>query len=261
MVMPGPHLINGLLDLIDNHMLMGAARLGLALCVILASGIGVAVGIELVFTDPPALGSAGSLRSLTVVADVCLAGVVACSFAVVFNTPWREVWMATVGGMVGHGIRFLAETPEAGCRLDAATFLGGLAVGAIAGVLSRYRRVPLAVVAFAGAVTMVPGLQFYRALAGALQVARSTEAVDASLVTGTVTNALQGTWVVGALTLGLILGARAVSSVFARERESSAAMTNQQSVFSARVEVPEENSNTDPQPLTPGLETEPRVKP
>jgi uncharacterized membrane protein YjjP (DUF1212 family) len=260
MVMPGPHLINGLLDLIDNHMLMGGARLALALCVILASGIGVAVGIELIFTDPPALGSAGTIRSLNVVADVCLAGVVACSFAVVFNTPWREVWMATLGGMAGHGLRFLAQV-EAGCRLDAATFLGGLAVGAMAGVLARYRRMPLAVVAFAGAVTMVPGLQFYRALAGALQVARGTETVDASLVTGTVTNALQGTWVVGALTLGLILGARAVSTVFGREREPSAAKPDQESVFSARVEVPQENSNTDSQALAPGLESETRVKP
>ena len=37
MVVPGPHLINGLLDLIDNHVPMALARFGLAAGVLLAS--------------------------------------------------------------------------------------------------------------------------------------------------------------------------------------------------------------------------------
>src|SRR5262249_46943865 len=45
MLVPGPHLINGLLDLIDNYLPMSIARLGLATCVLLASALGIVFGI------------------------------------------------------------------------------------------------------------------------------------------------------------------------------------------------------------------------
>ena len=45
MVVPGPHLINGLLDLIDNYLPMSLARLGLAAGVLLASTLGILLGV------------------------------------------------------------------------------------------------------------------------------------------------------------------------------------------------------------------------
>jgi uncharacterized membrane protein YjjB (DUF3815 family) len=69
---------------------------------------------------------------------------------------------------------------------------------------------PVAVIAFAGAVTMIPGLSLYRALGGALQLARSPVVTDPGTAAGTFAHALQGGLVVSGLALGLILGARAV---------------------------------------------------
>jgi uncharacterized membrane protein YjjB (DUF3815 family) len=69
---------------------------------------------------------------------------------------------------------------------------------------------PVAVIGFAGAVTMIPGLHLYRALAGAQRLARVGDAADPALVAGTLGNALQGCLVVCALALGFILGARVV---------------------------------------------------
>ena len=40
--------------------------------------------------------------------------------------------------MAGHGLRFLAL--EAGCSLEAATFLGGLAVGVVSVTVNNVRR-------------------------------------------------------------------------------------------------------------------------
>jgi uncharacterized membrane protein YjjB (DUF3815 family) len=108
---------------------------------------------------------------------------------------------------------------QAGYRLEAATFLGGLAVGLISAWIARSCKTPFAVVAFAGAVTMIPGLQIYRALGGALRLARLGEITDPGTVAGTLGNALQGCIVVTGLTLGLILGSRAVRA-FAGERGS-----------------------------------------
>jgi uncharacterized membrane protein YjjB (DUF3815 family) len=133
---------------------------------------------------------------------------VTCGFAVFYNTAWRLVGLAAVGGMVGHGLRFLAL--EAGCRPEAATFLGGLAVGVVSGWLARSGRTPVAVIAFAGAVTMMPGLQIYRALGGALQLARLTTETAPEVMAATLGNASQACLVVSGLALGLILGTRAV---------------------------------------------------
>jgi uncharacterized membrane protein YjjP (DUF1212 family) len=211
MLVPGPHLINGVLDLIDNHVPMSMARLALAAGILLSSGLGIILGVELTLWEgmPIRPTPAASADYLTVLIDVVLAGIVTCGFAVFYNTTWGQVAMAAVGGMAGHGLRFLAL--EAGGSLVVATFLGGLAVGVVAAWIARSSKTPVAVIAFAGAVTMMPGLHLYRALAGALQLARLTNETDPTAVAGTLGNALQGCLVVSGLALGLILGTRVVS--------------------------------------------------
>jgi uncharacterized membrane protein YjjP (DUF1212 family) len=207
MLVPGPHLINGLLDLIDNHLPMSLSRLGLAAGILLASGLGVVLGVELTLPGPlPEQG--GNADHLNLASDMVLAGIVTCGFAVFYNTAWRQLWMAVLGGMAGHGLRFLAL--EAGGSLEAATFLGGLTVGAVSAWMARSSRTPVAVIAFAGAVTMIPGLSLYRALAGVLKMARLPDIMDTKTVVETLGNAFQGCLVVSGLALGLIVGARVV---------------------------------------------------
>jgi uncharacterized membrane protein YjjP (DUF1212 family) len=208
MVVPGPHLINGLLDLIDNYLPMSLARLGLATGILLASAAGIVLGVELTLPDLISVDQAASSDHLNLISDIILAGIVACGFALFYNTAWRQLWMAILGGMTGHGLRFLAL--GAGCRLEVATFLGGLAVGGISAWIARSRKLPVAVIAFAGAVTMIPGLSLYRALVGALQLARLADTADPGRAAETLSNALQGSLVVSGLALGLILGARVV---------------------------------------------------
>ena len=91
-----------------------------------------------------------------------------------------------------------------------ATFLGGLAVGLISAWIAWSHKLPVAVIAFAGAVTMIPGLSLYRALVGGVQLARQADAADPAKLAATLGNAMQGSVVVGALALGLILGTHAV---------------------------------------------------
>jgi uncharacterized membrane protein YjjP (DUF1212 family) len=208
MLVPGPHLINALFDLIDNYLPMTLSRLGLVAGILLASALGVVLGVELTLPGPSLPEQGGTAARLNVFSDIVLAGIVTCGFAVFYNTPWRRLWMAMLGGMAGHGLRFLAL--ESGFALEAATFLGGLTVGAIAAWMARRSRAPVAVLAFAGAVTMIPGLSLYRALAGALQLARWPETADIATVKVTLSNGLQAGLVIAALALGLILGARAV---------------------------------------------------
>jgi uncharacterized membrane protein YjjP (DUF1212 family) len=225
MLVPGPHLLNGLLDLIDNHVPMSIARLTLAAGILLASALGIVLGIELTLWGPLAAEPDVTADHLNLFLDMLLAGIVTCGFAVLYNTPWMQVARAALGGMVGHGLRFLAL--EVGWTLEAATLLGGLAVGVVSAWIARSSRTPLAVIAFAGAVTMMPGLQMYRALAGALQLARLKNGTDLPAVAGTLGDAVQACLVVSALALGLIVGARTLLAlVGARDCTTKASATS-----------------------------------
>ena len=53
MLIPGPHLINGLLDLVDNYIPMSIARLGLATSIVVATAVGIALGVELTLGELP----------------------------------------------------------------------------------------------------------------------------------------------------------------------------------------------------------------
>src|SRR4029079_3878629 len=97
MLIPGPHLINGLLDLVDNYVPMSIARLGLATSILIATAIGIALGIQLTLQEFP-LAQNVDADHLNVFLDMFLAGLVTIGFAVFYNTTWPHTWMATAGG-------------------------------------------------------------------------------------------------------------------------------------------------------------------
>jgi uncharacterized membrane protein YjjB (DUF3815 family) len=209
MLIPGPHLINGILDLIDNYVATCVARLTLATGIIIASALGIVLGIELTLPGPPAAGHAATADHLNVFSDMFLAGIVTCGFAIFYKTAWTHIGLSTLGGMAGHGLRFL--TLDAGWRLEAATFLGCLVVGFVSAWIAKAFKAPFAVIAFAGAVTMMPGVQIYRALAGSLHVARQQTETEVSAIGSTFGDFVQSGLVVGALALGLIVAYRTFS--------------------------------------------------
>jgi uncharacterized membrane protein YjjP (DUF1212 family) len=211
MLVPGPHLINGLLDLIDNYMLMSLARLALASSILIAVALGILLGIELTLPNPPAVAESINTDHLNLAIDMLLAGVVAVGFAAFYNTAPGHLAFATAGGIAGHGCRFLAL--EMGCGMIMATFLGGMAVGAVSAWVVRSYKVPFAVMAFAGAVTMMPGLQMYRAISGFLKLARMQEAEMIPPLESTLAYAFQSCLVVIALSIGLVFASRAIQQL------------------------------------------------
>lgn len=208
MLIPGPHLINGLLDLVDNYVPMSIARLGLAASIIVAAAVGIAVGVVITLRGLPLVGQNINSDHLNLFLDMFLAGIVTIGFAAYYNTTWAHAGMATAGGIAGHGLRFLAL--EANWGIVPATFVGGLAVGIVSAWMARSYKSPLAVIAFAGAVTMMPGLQFYRAFSGFIKLARLDRPADVSTIAAALGNAGQACFVVVALALGLIIASRAV---------------------------------------------------
>lgn len=208
MLIPGPHLINSLLDLVDNHLPMSMARLAFATSILVATVFGIVLGVALTLGELPS-GKPVEPGSLNVFADMFLAGLVTLGFAAFYNTAWRHIGWAIAGGMIGHGSRFTAL--EFGWGPVLSTFVGGCAVGVVSAIVVRMYRMPLAVIAFAGAVTMMPGTQIYRAASGSLQLMRDLGTADLAAVAGTLGYALQAFFVVIALAIGLTITSRVLA--------------------------------------------------
>jgi uncharacterized membrane protein YjjP (DUF1212 family) len=221
MLVPGPHLINGLFDLFENHISTGLCRLVLAAGILLAAAAGTLVGgwaaVDLGSFTP---ATARDIP-LTLTVDMALAGLAACGFGAFYNAPWRVLWIAIVCGMIGHGIRFLGLA--AGAALPGATLCACLAIGVLASLAVVRLRLPFSSIAFAAAVPMMPGALLYRSLSGALQLSWAGTTAPPAQLTATVVLLLQAALVIGAMAAGLLLGSLAVSWSEAALRPESAA--------------------------------------
>src|SRR6267143_97155 len=83
-LVPGPHFLNGMLDLIRGRIDLGAARLSYAVLVVVTISTGLLLGLALLGVslpvDPPG-------RALALWHDVIAAGVAVASYSVFFSTP------------------------------------------------------------------------------------------------------------------------------------------------------------------------------
>jgi uncharacterized membrane protein YjjP (DUF1212 family) len=205
MLVPGPHLILSVQEMLENHMQAGIARLGLAATILVTAALGVLVGVRVTLGAMGLMATPSASMQVTLSLDVVLAGLASFAFGAFYNTPRNVLWAAVVCGMVGHGIRYAAM--EQGVSPVPATFLGCLVIGLAAMITADRLRLPFATVAFAGAVPMMPGLFIYESFAGALGIAAVGRGADPGLVAATLALSVKAGFIVGAMAMGLLLGA------------------------------------------------------
>jgi uncharacterized membrane protein YjjB (DUF3815 family) len=204
MVVPGPHLLTGVEDILDNHITAGMARLGLATSLLAAAALGAVLGTSL--TAGTTFTASTSTTPVLLFGDMALAAVAALGFGAAYNAPWRVLGVSIVCSMVGHGIRFVAI--EQGFGVAVATLLSCLAIGVIAAVTADRMRCPFSAVAFAAAVPMMPGVFIYQSIAGAIRLSAAATAVDPMLASTTLALSFKSVFVIGAIAIGLLIGAR-----------------------------------------------------
>lgn len=206
MLVPGPHFINSLHDIVENNMTTGLARFGLAVAIMVAASLGIFVGgwITLGMTTVPPWDS--SIAQIPLWADVMLAGIAACGFGAVYNAPWSVLLPSILCGMLGHGIRYLGL--EYGVGLAMSTLIACFVIGVFAASFVERLRVPFAAVAFASAVPMMPGVLMFRAIGGAMEISLAGAKAGPVLVASTFSNLFTAGFVVGAMGMGLLIGAR-----------------------------------------------------
>jgi uncharacterized membrane protein YjjP (DUF1212 family) len=196
-IVPGVPLINGVQDMIRNHMTLGISRLGFAGLVTIAIAFGLYVATVVTGASIPVQEPA---IAIPVPEDAVFSALAAIGFAMLFNVPARVAWACVVCGVASHTTRTLCE--HMGMEVVAGTLVGALVVGFLAHGFARSFRAPSVAFAFPGTVAMIPGAYAFRAVLGALQIQHGTAAP--ALVQETLVLSLQVVLMVGAIAVGVV---------------------------------------------------------
>ena len=160
-LVPGPHVLNGALDLLDLRLSLGLARLGYSALLLAAISGGLVVGLSL---GGQTLAVAEPVGAAPFYLDVLAAGIAAASYPVYFSMPWRMIGWPIGVGALAHAVHWWVM--HAGASLALAAFASCLLVGAILVPVSHYMRIPFAGIGFASVVALVPGVYVFRTLSG-----------------------------------------------------------------------------------------------
>jgi uncharacterized membrane protein YjjB (DUF3815 family) len=198
-LVPGPHVLNGMMDMIAGRISLGISRLAYAGLTILVISCGLLLGLSLLGVSLP-VGEPG--RPVPLWLDAIAAGVAVAAYSIFFSMPLRMLGWPVAVGMIAHALRWWTLSLGGGAAMGA--FVACLVVGLVLTPVAHRRQMPFAAIGFASVVSMMPGVFLFRMASGLLQLANSSN-TTLNLLGATVADGMIAVTIILAMTFGVIV--------------------------------------------------------
>jgi uncharacterized membrane protein YjjP (DUF1212 family) len=200
-LVPGPHLLNGTIDLARARIALGASRILYAGLIIVMICTGLLLGLAL---GGVALPVSGPSVPVPLFFDVIAAGIAVAAYGTFFAMPWRMLPIPILIGMFAHAARW-STISLAGGSVETGALVACLFVGIVITPIADRLRLPFAAVAFASVVSLIPGVFLFRMGGGLVALAALGEKASPDLLLATIADGSTAMLIMLSMALGLIL--------------------------------------------------------
>jgi uncharacterized membrane protein YjjP (DUF1212 family) len=200
-LVPGPHILNGAIDLARTRIALGIARLAYAGVIVLLICAGGLSGFTAIGAN---LTIAGLSPPMPLVVDVIAAGCAVASFGTFFSMSWRLLTFPIMIGMLAHAARW-ALISVAGTNVATGALVACMLVSVLVTPIVDRLHMPFAALAFSAAVPLMPGFFLFNAAIGLVELVSIGPSAPAALLTSIAANGATAFLIIIAMTFGLIL--------------------------------------------------------
>jgi uncharacterized membrane protein YjjP (DUF1212 family) len=200
-LVPGPHILNGAIDLARTRIALGLARLAYAGIIVLLICAGGLFGFTAAGGN---LAIAGPSPPVPLIIDAIAAGCAVASFGTFFSMPWRLLAFPIAVGMLAHMARW-ALISLAGGSVPSGALVACILVSVLTAPVVDRLHLPFAAVAFSAVVSLMPGFFLFNTATGLVELVSIGPGAPAALLTGIVANGTTAFLIIMAMAFGLIL--------------------------------------------------------